>query len=108
MPLDGDETRLCDLIAARRDDLLAQLTRDVAIPTGRGSDYTELTLANQGPGDAQAVIDSSNYDDSIMIEAGRKVTITKIFGPGGTMVTNESASSIIVITFRIRSTSSSR
>ncbi len=80
----------------------------VAIPTGRGSDYTELTLANQGPGDAQAVIDSSNYDDSIMIEAGRKVTITKIFGPGGTMVTNESASSIIVITFRIRSTSSSR
>jgi len=36
MPLDSDETRLFDLIAARRDDLLAQLTRDVAIPTGRG------------------------------------------------------------------------
>jgi len=36
MPLDGDETRLCDLIAARRDDLLAQLARDVAVPTGWG------------------------------------------------------------------------
>ena len=36
MALDSYETRLCDLIAARRDDLLAQLARDVAIPTGRG------------------------------------------------------------------------
>ncbi len=80
----------------------------VTIPTGRGAVYTELTLANQGTGDAQAVIDSSNYDDSITIEAGGKVTITKIFGPGGTKITNESASSIIAITFRIRSTSSSR
>ncbi len=80
----------------------------VTIPTSRGADYTELTLANQGPGDAQAVIDSSNYDDSIMIEAGGKVTITKIFGPGGTKITNESASSMIAITFRIRSASSSR
>ena len=80
----------------------------ITIPTDRGANYTELTLANQGPGDAQAVIDSSNYDDSILIESGGKVTITKIFGPGGTMVTNESASSIIAITFRIRSTSGSR
>ncbi len=37
MPLDGFEKQLCDLIAARRDDLLAQLASDVAIPTGRGS-----------------------------------------------------------------------
>lgn len=80
----------------------------VTIPIGRGTDYTELTLANQGPGDAQAVIDSTNYDDSIMIEAGGEVTITKIFGPGGTKITNESATSTITITFRIRSTSSSR
>ncbi len=80
----------------------------VTIATGRGAVYTELTLANQGPSDAQVVIDSSNYDDSIMIEAGRKVTITKIFGSGGTKITNESAASTITITFRIRSTSSSR
>ncbi len=80
----------------------------VTIPAGRGADYTELTLANQGPDDAQAVIDSSNYDSSIMIEAGGKVTITKIFGPGRTKITNQSATSMIAITFRIRSTSSSR
>ena len=80
----------------------------VMIPTNQGADYTELTLANLGPGDALAVIDSSNYDDSIMIEAGGKVTITKIFGPGRTKITNESTSSMIAITYRIRSTSSSR
>ncbi len=80
----------------------------VMIPTNQGADYTELTLANHGPGDALAVIDSSNYDDSIMIEAGGKVTVTKIFGPNGTKITNHSASSVIAITFRIKSTSSSR
>ncbi len=80
----------------------------VTISTSRGADYTELTLANQGPGAAQAVIDSSNYDDSIMIEAGGKATLTKIFGPGQMTITNESTSSTIIITFRIRTTSSSR
>ncbi len=80
----------------------------VTISTGRRADYTELTLANRGPSAVQAVIDSSNYDDSIMIEAGGKTTITKIFGPGHMTITNESASSTIKITYRIRSTSSSR
>jgi len=80
----------------------------VKISTGRRADYMELTLANQGPSVAQAVIDSSNYDDSIMIDAGEKATITKIFGPGHMTITNESASSTIKITYRIRSTSSSR
>ena len=80
----------------------------VTISTSRGADYTELTLANQGPSDAQVVIDSSNYDDSIMIEAGEKATITKIFGPGHMTITNEGTSSTIKITYRIRSTSSSR
>ena len=77
----------------------------VTVQISRRADYTELMLANQGPGDAQALIDSSNYDDSIMIEAGGKVIITKLFGPGVTMITNQSASSMIVITFRILSTS---
>ncbi len=36
MPLTGVETHLCDLVAARRDDLLAQLAGYVAIPTGYG------------------------------------------------------------------------
>ena len=36
MPLTDVETHLCDLVAARRDDLLAQLATHVAIPTGRG------------------------------------------------------------------------
>ncbi len=80
----------------------------VTISTSRRADYMELTLANQGPDAAQAVIDSSNYDDSIMIEAGGNATITKIFGPGHMTITNGSASSTIKITFRIRSTSSSR
>ena len=80
----------------------------VTIPSGRGAVYTELTLANQGAGGAQAVIDSSNFDDSIMIEAGGSVTITKLFGPGGMKITNQSAASMIAITYRIRSTSSSR
>ena len=80
----------------------------VTISTGRRADYMELTLANQGSGAAQAVIDSSNYDDSIMIEAGGKTTLTKIFGPSHLTITNESTSSTIKITYRIRSTSSSR
>ncbi len=70
----------------------------VTISTGRRADYMELTLANRGSGAAQAVIDSSNYDDSIMIEAGGKATLTKIFGPGQMTITNESASSTIKIT----------
>ncbi len=36
MSLTGVETHLCDLVAARRDDLLAQLAGYVAIPTGYG------------------------------------------------------------------------
>ena len=80
----------------------------VTISTSRRADYTELTLANQGPNAAQALIDSSNYDDSIMIEAGGNATITKIFGPGHMTITNEGTSSTIKITYRIRSTSSSR
>ena len=79
----------------------------VTIPTSWKADFTEITLANLGPGDAQAVIDSSNYDDSITIEAGGNATITKIFGPGRMTITNESASSAIKITYRIRSMSSS-
>ncbi len=80
----------------------------VTIPTSRGADYTELTLANQGPGNAQVVIDSSNYDGSVMLEAGDDETITKIFGPGLTKVTNQSTSATIAIAFRRLSTSSSR
>ncbi len=79
----------------------------VTIPTSWKADFTEITLANQGPGDAQAVIDSSNYDDSITIEAGGNATITKIFGPGPMTITNESASSVIKITYRIRSMANS-
>lgn len=36
MPLTDVEKHLCDLVATRRDDLLAQLAEQVAIPTGQG------------------------------------------------------------------------
>ncbi len=50
MPLTDVEKHLCDLVAERRDDLLAQLAEHVAIPTGHGhtpglDKYRELLAA---------------------------------------------------------------
>ena len=73
----------------------------VSVRTARGNDHSQMTIANGGPGDAEVVIASWNYNASLTVPAGESVTLTEIFGDRWSRVTNKSATATIAVTTKL-------
>ena len=72
----------------------------IFIPTAKGSRYTWVKFANQGPGVAEIVIASRNFNDAFVIDEGGTVELTKIFGTKKTSINNKSATATVRIESR--------